>query len=149
VTKIQDRIQNKYAMDILERTRMKHYKPVSMPLSTSEKLSAHVGNVLGPNDATSYQSIVRGLQYFTLTRPDLAFSVNKVCQYLHSPTMLHLAAVKRILRYVKGTIGMGLQIIKSPSMLVSGFSDADWAGYLDDRRPTRDFAIFQGSNLVS
>jgi hypothetical protein len=104
---------------------MKHYKPVSTPLSTSGKLSTHAGVTLGPNDATSYRSIVGGLQYLTLTRPDLTFSVNKVCQYLYLPITLHLAAVKRILRYVKGTIGMGLQIVKSPSMLVSGFSDAD------------------------
>jgi hypothetical protein len=152
VTKIQHGIllsQDKYSMEILERAGMKHCKPVSTPLSTSKKLSAHVGVVLGPNDATSNRSIVGGLQYLTLTRPYLAFSVNKVCQYLHSPTTLHLAAVKRILRYVKGTIGMGLQIVKLPSMLVSGFSDADWAGCLDDRRSTGGFAIFLGSNLIS
>jgi hypothetical protein len=149
VTKIQDEIllsQNKYAMDILERVGMKHCKPISTPLSTSEKLSAHVGDALGPNDATNYSYIVGGLQYLTLTRPDLAFSVNKVYQYLHSPTTLHLAAVKRILKYVKGTIGMGLQITKSPSMLVSRFSDADWAGCLDDKRSTWGFAIFLDSN---
>jgi hypothetical protein len=121
VIKIQHGIllsQDKYAMEILERAGMKHCKPVSTPLSTSEKLSAHVGVALGLNDATSYRSIVGGLQYLTLTRPDLAFSVNKVCQYLHSPTMLHLVVVKRILRYVKGTIGLGMQIVKSSSMLV-------------------------------
>jgi hypothetical protein len=137
VTKIHHGIllsQDKYAMEILERAGMKHCKHVSTPLSTSEKIFAHVGVVLGPNDATGYRSIVGGLQYLTLTRPDLAFSVNKVCQYLHSPTTLHLAAVKRIMRYVKGMIGMGLQIVKLSSMLVSGFSDADWVGCLDDRR---------------
>jgi hypothetical protein len=128
---------------------MKHCKPISTPLSTSEKLSAHVGVALGPNDATRYRSIVGGLQYLTLTRPDLTFSVNKVCQYLHSPTMLHLVVVKRILRYVKGTIGLGLQIVKSSSMLVSGFSDADWARCLDDRRSIGGLAIFLGSNLIS
>jgi hypothetical protein len=64
----------------------------------------------------------------------LAFSVNKVCQYLHAPTTLHLVAVKRILRFVKGTINLGLRIVKNPSMVVSGFSDADWAGCLDDKR---------------
>jgi hypothetical protein len=120
VTKIQHGIllsQDKYAMEILERAGMKHCKPVSTPLSTSKKLSEHVGVALGPNDATSYRSIVGGLQYLTLTRPDLAFSVNKLRQYLHSPTTLHLAAVKRIMRHVKGTIGMGLQIVKSTSML--------------------------------
>jgi hypothetical protein len=137
VNKISDGIllsQSKYAMDILQRARMAKCKPVSTPLSTSEKLSAHVGELLGPQDATNYQSIDGGLQYLTLTHPDLAFSVNKVCQYLQAPMTLHLTDVKRILRYIKGTINVGLRIIKSPSMLVSGFSDADWAGCLDDKR---------------
>jgi hypothetical protein len=63
--------------------------------------------------------------------------------------MLHLMAVKRILRYVRGTIDMGLQIVKSPSMHVHGFLDDDWAGCLDDRRSIEGFAIFLGSNLLS
>jgi hypothetical protein len=98
---------------------------------------------------TNFRSIVGGLQYLTLTRPDLAFAVNKVCQYMHAPTTTHIAAVKRILRYVRGTTDLGLRIVKSPSLLVSGFSDADWAGCLDDRRSTGGFAVFLGSNLVS
>jgi hypothetical protein len=100
-------------------------KPVDTPLSVSEKLSAYEGEVLGPKDATHYHSLVGGLQYLTLTYPDLVFSINKVCQYLHSPTTKHLTAAMRILRYVRGTLDMGLRIVKSPSILVSGFSDAD------------------------
>jgi hypothetical protein len=89
------------------------------------------------------------LQYLTLTQPDISFSVNKICQFLHAPTTVHLTAAKRILRYVRGTADLGLQIIRSNSMLVSGFSDADWAGCVDDRRSTGGFAVFLGSNLVS
>jgi hypothetical protein len=99
--------------------------------------------------ATSYHNIVRGLQYLTLTRSDLAFFINKVCQFLHAPTTLHMVVVKQILRYVQCTIDMGLHIIKSPSLLVSGFSDTDWARCLDDRRSTRRFAMFLGLNLIS
>jgi hypothetical protein len=100
--------QTKYAKDLLKKTCMLACKPVGTSLSSSEKLSAHVRELLGPMDATHYRNIVGGLQYLTLTRPDLAFSVNKVCQYLHAPTTLHLTAVKRILRFVKGTIDLGL-----------------------------------------
>jgi histone deacetylase 1/2 len=124
-------------------------KPVSTSLSTSEKLSAYVGDPLGPTDITRYRSIVGALQYLTLTRPGISFSVNKVCQYLHAPTTAHWSAVKRILRYLKNTSSIGLILRRSPSMLVSGFSDADWAGCLDDRRSTGGFAIFLGPNLVS
>jgi hypothetical protein len=62
---------------------------------------------------------------------------------------MHLTAAKRLLRYVIGTANLGLQITCSSSMLVSGFSDADWAGNIDDRRSTEGFAVFLGSNLVS
>jgi hypothetical protein len=80
--------QEKYARDILTRVGM---------LFASEKLSKFEGDLLNPSDSTKYHSIVGGLQYLTLTRLDLAFSVNKVCQFLHSSTTIHWSAVKRIL----------------------------------------------------
>jgi histone deacetylase 1/2 len=128
--------QEKYAGDILARVGMTKCKTSSTPLVAMEKLSREGGDLLSSDDATRYRSVVGALQYFTLTRPDLAFAVNKVCQYLHSPTTAHWTAVKRILRYVKGTSDVGLRIMKSSSMLISGFSDADWAGDIDDRRST-------------
>jgi histone deacetylase 1/2 len=152
VNKVRDGIilsQDKYASDLLKKVNMASCKPVSTPFSTSEKLSAFEGNLLGPRDATNYRSILGALQYLTLTRPDLSFPVNKVCQYLHAPTDVHWSAVKRILRYVKSNTKIGLKISKCASMLISGFSDADWAGSIDDRRFTGGFAIFLGSNLVS
>jgi histone deacetylase 1/2 len=152
VTKVRDGIilsQDKYATDLLRKVNMFDCKPVSTPISTSEKLFAFVGIPLGPKDATNYRSIVGGLQYLTLTRPDISFSVNKVCRFLHAPTDVHWSAVKRILRYVKSNTIISLKISRSKSLVVSGFSDADWAGCLDDRRSTGGFAIFLGSNLVS
>jgi hypothetical protein len=152
VNKVSDGLiltQEKYASDVLKRVGMSDCKPVTTPMSTSEKLSVHEGDLLGPNDATQYRSVVGALQYLTLTRPDISFSVNKVCQFLHAPTTVHWVAVKRILRYVKHTTKLGLKIGKTTSLMVSGFSDADWAGSLDDRRSTGGFAIFVGSNLVS
>jgi histone deacetylase 1/2 len=141
--------QDKYASDLLKKVGMSDCKPVSTPLSTSEKLSLHEGTLLGDRDATHYRSVVGALQYLTLTRPDIAFSVNKVCQFLHAPTTVHWEAVKRILRYVKQCTKLGLKIYKSPSTLVSAFSDADWAGNIDDRKSTGGFAVFLGTNLVS
>jgi histone deacetylase 1/2 len=141
--------QHKYANDLLKKTGMVDCKPMSTPLSTSEKLSLHEGSLLGPDDATQYRSIVGALQYLTLTRPDIAFPVNKVCQFLHAPTTVHWAAVKRILWYIKQCTQLGLNIHRSMSTLVSAFSDADWAGNVDDRKSTGGFAVFIGSNLVS
>ena len=72
-----------------------------------------------------------------------------MCQYLHAPTTTHWIAVKRILRYLKHTVKIGLRISRSSSLLVSAFSDADWAGCSDDCRSTGGFAVFLGSNLIS
>lgn len=141
--------QEGYVTDILKRVNMATCKPVTTPLSICEKLSVHEGELLGPQDATRYKSIVGALQYLTLTRPDISFSANKVCQFLHSPMLLYWSPVKRIIRYLHGTITVGLKIGISMSILVSGFADADWAGYPDDRRSTGGFAVFLGSNLIS
>jgi histone deacetylase 1/2 len=130
--------QQKYTSDLLQRVGM-----------STDKLSLHDGDPLGPKDKTGYMSIVGALQYLTLTRPYMSFAVNKLCQFLHKPTIVHWSAVKRILRYVQHTIDMGLRIHRSPSTLVSAFFDADWTGCLDDRRSTGGFAVFLGSNLIS
>jgi histone deacetylase 1/2 len=152
VKKVHDGIilsQEKYANDLLGRVNMKMCKSVDTPLSVSDKLSVMDGEVLSSEDSTRYRSIVGALQYITLTRPDIAFSVNKVCQFLHAPTTVHWTAVKRILRYLQGTVALGLRLSRSSSTSVSAFSDADWAGCPDDRRSTGGFAVFFGSNLIS
>ena len=118
-------------------------------MSSSEKLSLTEGTPLSKEDNTKYRSLVGALQYLTLTRPDISFAVNKVCQFLHAPTTVHWTAAKRIVRYVKNTLSIGLNFSKSPSTLVSAFSDSDWAGSLDDRRSTGGFAVFFGPNLIS
>jgi hypothetical protein len=81
--------------------------------------------------------------------PDIAFSVNKVCHFLHAPTTVHWTTINRILIYLCGTISLGLRLSKSSSTIVSAFSDADWAGYPDDRRSTGGFVVYVGSNLIS
>lgn len=97
--------QAKYAQDILARAGLLESKPVGTPLTTTAQLSS-LG--LPFSDPTLYRSLVGALQYLTITRPDLSYSVNQVSQFLHVPTEDHFQAVKRILRYVKGTISYGL-----------------------------------------
>jgi histone deacetylase 1/2 len=141
--------QRKYALDILARAGMLKCSSASTPMAANERLCAEDGDLLSDEDATLYRSLVGGLQYLTLTRPDLSFSVNRVCQYLHAPRSSHWSAVKRILRYVHGTVAHGLLVQPSRSDALSAYSDADWAGSLDDRRSTGGFALFHGSCLVA
>jgi histone deacetylase 1/2 len=141
--------QKKYAMELLKRAGLLKCAPATTPMITTDKLSAHDGTPLSPDDATRYRSIVGGLQYLTLTRPDISFAVNKVCQYLQAPRDTHWTAVKRILRFVKLTVCHGLTIHRTSATLLSAFSDADWAGNIDDRRSTGGYAIFYGGNLIA
>jgi len=141
--------QRKYAFELLRRSGMLKCKPAHTPMSASDKLSALDGDLLSPDDATLYRSIVGGLQYLTVTRPDLSYVVNRVCQYLHAPRDSHWSAVKRILRYIRFTLSTGLSFGSASTDLLSAFSDADWAGNVDDRRSTGGYAIFFGGNLIA
>jgi hypothetical protein len=100
--------QDQYTRDVLQRVGMYHCKPVKTPLATSTKVSISASTLLDAEDSSKYRSIIGGLQYLTLTRPDISFAVNRVCQFLHSPTDLHMAAVKRILRYIQGILDVRL-----------------------------------------
>jgi histone deacetylase 1/2 len=126
---------------VLAHVGMTDCKDSTTPLSFSEKITTHEGELLGPEDSTKYKSMVGALQYLTLTRPDISYAFNKVYQYVHAPTTLHWTAAKRILRYVKHTVDIGLTFMRSNSTLVSAFSDADWAGCVDDRRSTVLFSL--------
>lgn len=141
--------QSKYAKELIHRAGLLDCKPMNTPMTSSEKLAKGTGELLDSDMATRYRSIVGGLQYLTLTRPDISFAVNKVCQYLHSPTTTHHTAVKRILRYISGTFNYGLKFDRCSSTSINAFSDADWAGSSDDRKSTGGFAVFLGSNLIS
>jgi hypothetical protein len=82
-------IQEKYTREILRRVGMQDCKAMHTPLLTDEKLSLSNGDPLTSDDATNYHSVVGALQYLTLTRPDISFSINKVCQFLHALTTAH------------------------------------------------------------
>ncbi|XP_068667726.1 uncharacterized mitochondrial protein AtMg00810-like [Aristolochia californica] len=139
--------QLKYACDILARAQLLDSKHVHTPMVVSQHLSFD-GQLF--SDPTLYKSHVGVPQYLTITRPDIADVVNSVSQFLNSPTTDHFLAVKRILRYVKGTLHYGLSFrpFASPRSLIA-YSNADWAGYPDSRRSTSGYSIYLGDNLVS
>ena len=113
--------QKKYSLDLLRRAGMLKCKPASTPMSATDRLSALDGDPLSPDDATEYRSLVGGRQYLTITRPDVSYAVNRVCQFLHAPRTSHWSAVKRILRYICLTASYGLLLQPAPSYEISAF----------------------------
>ncbi|GKC94345.1 ribonuclease H-like domain-containing protein [Tanacetum coccineum] len=89
------------------------------------------------------------LQYLTFTRPDISYAVQQVCLFMHDPREPHFSALKRILRYVCGTLTSGLQLYSSTTSSLVAYSDADWAGCPTIRRSTSGYCVFPGNNLLS
>jgi len=111
----------KYIQDLIRRTHMLESKPQPTLMVSSSRLTAD--DSISVADPTLYRSVVGALQYVTLTRPELSFSVNKVCQYMHNPQLTHWKALKRILRYLAGTATQCLCLYSSLSYLIVTFSD--------------------------
>jgi hypothetical protein len=136
-------------LDILHRAGMADCKPSSTPVDTNPKLSATAGTLLRDSEATDFRSLAGALQYLTFTRPDIAYAVQQVCLHMHAPRDIHLAAMKRILRYIRGTLHLGLHLRPSSIDTLVAYSDADWAGCPDTRKSTSGYAVFLGDNLIS
>ncbi|XP_019236613.1 PREDICTED: uncharacterized protein LOC109216852 [Nicotiana attenuata] len=124
--------QSQYIHGILTMAGMLHCKPLSTHMVTNVKL----------------YKIVGALQYLTLTRTDISFVVNKVCQYMHHPSINQWAAVKSILRYLQLTKLMAFFISKAFNLKLQAFTDSDWAGSIDDRKSTGGYTICFGPNLI-
>ncbi|XP_019197569.1 PREDICTED: uncharacterized protein LOC109191379 [Ipomoea nil] len=138
--------QRRYMDDILTRAGMVNCKPLSTPAAITKAVSPSTDPYENP---TQYRRLAGALQYLTITRPDLSYAVNRLCQFMHAPTDEHWAMLKRVLRYVKGTLTYGLRLTASPSADVHAYSDSDWAGCPIDRKSTSGYAVFLGTNLVS
>lgn len=112
--------QSAYAKDILSRMSMQHCKPVSTPVDLKSKLSQDNGDRI--HNPTEYRSIAGALQYLTLTRTDIQYAVHQLCLYMHDPRLPHLNTLKRVLRYIKGTLDQGLQLYKSNSTTLTAYT---------------------------
>ena len=138
--------QRKYAMEILERAHMVNCNSSRTPVDTESKLGDDGDPV---SDPKLYRSLAVSLQYLTFTRPDICYAVQQVCLYMHDPREPHFNALKRILRYVRGTLDYGLQLFSSSTSSLVAYSDADWAGFPTTRRSTSGYCVFLGNNLLS
>uniref|UniRef100_A0A2N9IMS3 Reverse transcriptase Ty1/copia-type domain-containing protein n=1 Tax=Fagus sylvatica TaxID=28930 RepID=A0A2N9IMS3_FAGSY len=138
--------QHKYITDLLHKFQMTDCKVAPTPIATTPPFSTANNDAL--SDPTPFRSLVGALQYATFTRPDIAFAVNRVCQFMHKPSTVHFVAAKRILRYLKGTLHNGVLFQPGP-LALTAFTDADWAGDPSDRRSTSGVIVFLGHNPIT
>ncbi|XP_071704953.1 secreted RxLR effector protein 161-like [Rutidosis leptorrhynchoides] len=118
-------------------------KPCRTPADTQSKLD-HTGPPVA--DPTLYRSLAGALQYLTFTRPDISYAVQKIYLFMHDPREPHFLALKRILRYLRGTLDYGLQIHVSSTAGLVGYSDADWGGCPTTRRSTSSYCVISRSS---
>ncbi|GJW67869.1 retrovirus-related pol polyprotein from transposon TNT 1-94 [Tanacetum coccineum] len=139
--------QSKYANEILKKFDLHKSDPVDTPMVERTKLDEDLSGI--PVDQTQYRSMIGSLMYLTASRPDLVFAVCMCARYQSKPTKKHLEAVKRVFRYLQGSINMGLWYPKDTAMALTAYADADHAGCQDTRRSTSGGAQFLGDKLVS
>ncbi|KAG8499583.1 hypothetical protein CXB51_006239 [Gossypium anomalum] len=138
--------QKKYVIDLLKEAGMSGCRPADTPIDPNVKFENKEGQLV---DKGQYQRLVGKLIYLSHTRPDIAFAVSLVSQFMHSPMEEHEEVVFRILRYLKSSPRKGLFFKKSEQRGIEAYTDADWAGSITDRRSTSGYCTFVWGNLVT
>ncbi|KAJ9566345.1 hypothetical protein OSB04_002311 [Centaurea solstitialis] len=139
--------QSKYIFDLLKKYDMSGCHSIGTPMAT--------GNSIGPDhegkdvDLRNYRSMVGSLMYLTTSRPDIMFATCVCARYQAKPKESHLAAVKRIFRYLKGTPYYGIWYPKGLGFELQAYTDADYGGCNMDRKSTSGHLQFLGNKLVS
>nr|GFA38134.1 uncharacterized mitochondrial protein AtMg00810-like [Tanacetum cinerariifolium] len=126
--------QSKYILDILKRFGLENCDTVPTPMLEQAKLKLDlVGKLV---DHTDYRSMIGSLMYVTSSRPDIMFATCMCARYQAKPNEHHVSAVKRIFRYLKWTINLGLWYPKDSGFDLTAYSDADHVGYHLDKKST-------------
>jgi hypothetical protein len=137
--------QTKYINEILKKFHIKESKPVGTPMVLKLSKFDDTKDV----DQKVYRSMIGSLLYATATRPNIMHAVCQVGRFQASPKTSHLLAVKRIFRYLKGTVQYGLWYPIGNQLDLYAFTDVDWEGFVDDRKSTSGATFFLGGCLVS
>ena len=123
--------QHKYATNLISMDGLQSANQVDTPLEVNVKYHCDDGDLLP--DPLLYRQLMGSLNYLTITRPDISFVVQQVSQFMHSPRHLHLAAVRRIIPYLKGSSHRGLIFLAGTTLKLSAYNDANWTGCPDTR----------------
>ena len=139
--------QDKYASNLLSKASLIDNKTTSSPLNLDVKLNAIDGEPF--SDTILYRQLVGNLIYLTVPRPDLAYVVHLVSQFMSAPRSTHYAVVLHILWYIKDMLFHGLHFSGQSSLEWCVYVDVDWAGDLTDHRSTTSYCFLLGSSLIS
>nr|GEY45925.1 uncharacterized mitochondrial protein AtMg00810-like [Tanacetum cinerariifolium] len=139
--------QSKYVLEILNKYGINYCDPVGTPMEMKDKLDLDQNRT--PVDATKYHSMIFALMYMTSSRPDIVHATCLCAWYQAKPTEKHLKEVKRIFRYLRGTVNTGIWYSNDSGSELTGFSDADYARCNDTFKSTFGGAQFLGEKLVS
>ena len=139
--------QTKYLKQILKRYNMEDSKPICTPMVTWCSLSSNDESTT--IHQPTYRSMIGSLIYLTGSRPDIMHAIGIVGRFQANPKESHLQAVKRIFKYLQGTQNFGLWYPRDTYLTLHAYTDADWAGSVDDRKSTSGGAFYMGSRLVS
>lgn len=122
-------------------------KSVHTPIVSSSFLSKDMGTPV--DDPSEYQSIIRALQYVVLTRPNITYAVNRICQFIHVHTEVYCVALKQIFKYLCSTVNY--EVCNKPSERLSlvGYADANYGLDFNDRRSTTGYCVYFESSPVS
>ena len=126
--------QPTFAEKVFSKFGMDNARPVDTPVDPNSKL-IKAADESELHSQLEYQSAVGSLYFSSATRPDITFAVNNVAKFSQKPTKEHWSAVKRIFRYLKGTVNYNAQYSRDAREECVGFCDADWAGDTNDRLP--------------
>nr|GFB91206.1 uncharacterized mitochondrial protein AtMg00810-like [Tanacetum cinerariifolium] len=139
--------QSKYALELLKKYGFKSCDPVDTPMVEKSKLDEDKeGKVIDPSH---YHGMIRTLLYLTASRPDLQFAICMCARYQARPTKKHIHSVKRIFRYLRGTVNRGLWYLKDSSIALTAFVDADHAVCQDTHRSTSGSLQFLRERLIN
>ena len=139
--------QHKFAKDLLATAGLSSYKSTVTPLPLNLQLSCIEGTLL--LDATYYRSMVGKLNFLTHTRPDLAYSVQHLSQFMQQPREPHLQALHHTVSYVAHTVGQGILLKGSDKLVLQAFSDSDWASCIDSRKSVSGYVLQLGQSPIS
>jgi hypothetical protein len=139
--------QTKYAKELVKKFGLDDCKTSKTPMAVDANLGVDEGG--RSTDIHQYRAMIGSLLYLTASRPDIMFSVCLCARYQANPKESHLVALKRILRYVKSTLNLGLWYGRQTELNLIGFTDADFVGDRLDRKSTSGTCQFLGGSLVS